>query len=32
LDGLDMIFNVSCTPLHIYTIQQPQMGEWRGYK
>jgi hypothetical protein len=30
LDGLDMIFNVSWTPLHFHTIQQPQMGEWRG--
>jgi hypothetical protein len=25
-----MIFNVSSTPLHFHTIQQPQMGEWRG--
>jgi hypothetical protein len=32
LDGLDMIFQVSCTPLHFHTIQQPQMGEWRRYK
>jgi hypothetical protein len=32
LDGLDMIFYVSCTLLHFQTIQQPQIGEWRGYK
>jgi hypothetical protein len=27
-----MIFLVSCTLPHFHTIQQPQMGEWRGYK
>jgi hypothetical protein len=25
-----MILYVSHTPLHFHTIQQPQMGEWRG--
>jgi hypothetical protein len=25
-----MILNVSWTPLHFHTIQQPQMGAWRG--